>query len=978
MAPRQDEDSDSDEEEMARFEEKLDGYEAMGLDVTALRVLLETDPVKFKETHLELIGRQLRGEEEVEPSQDDLEEEEQVEISPEEKEEIDEEEADEDMELLMEGAGPEEALAAPPEIPDKDLLPDEGDTDEEELDLLEDTEEGEEEPAPEQEVEEEVEADIDVETEVTSDELEAPAEEERIEEEAEEESPGEEPQAEDETPEEEVEETPKEEEEEAPEEEEEEVPERDEGEVPERDEGEKVTPLEEEEEEIAVPEAEEAPPEETVEEPVEGPPEVEEAEEEVLAPEEETVVLLEGIPGKEETTPAEELTEEVEEEEPEPEARPVAKTDKVVRPRRVAAKKAPPKAVAAKRPPPKRVKPKVVTAKPPKRRGPRLGRGAIAAIVVMIVIVSSVGGYSVFWSNENPIALFTFEPETPEVGELVRFDAGGSYDPDEDGRLEYLWRFGDGSKAKGKVVNHAFLTSESFTVRLTIKDTRNGESMTGRVISIDPLTLSMGPPLLGDEYNYRVFGNASISNRAESLITFTTPALTYKIYEVEADIEGIKSFQVLDRRQAKDGFMRYHDVRVEKTVYDLDNIDGIIKTDRALDPRFTGWMLAEVQESVCLQWERGVVSKNSVSTSMNAANYADISSTDDGTFYAQLDGIQETFSMNEFLRSTTFTSDDTAAHDLVLGSSVYHWKVKGMEDVAGLQDPALHINVTMSPATLTANKLVSFFSDVWLSKGLSQPAKSHVFVKGRQDGNQFRLDLTETLTGHTDGDEEATGVCSADHAYTVKGEYHDDFRTLDLVPDRGGTGGGFDFSPQEAIDEAKAEDGDFNSYLSTHPDAFCHIGNYTDDGGDSTWVLAFGQKGSGETYEIVIQRTGALGLNFVDGTSSSDKPQPVSGRTDIREVVTLSRGIQLMRNETDIRNRCFKDASPNWELYTFNVSEGASTISLDPTTVLSGSEHAGYVFLLVSRTGEHQAALDASNGQVLFSWTHSETFDGAL
>ena len=115
MAPLHEGTSDFDEAERARFRKKLDGYEAMGLDVNALRSLLEEDLEAFKETYLADIKAQL-GADQVERPEEAPEEEEGP---PEEA--LDEEILAEELELQMEGAGPEEALAAI-EPPEEDTL----------------------------------------------------------------------------------------------------------------------------------------------------------------------------------------------------------------------------------------------------------------------------------------------------------------------------------------------------------------------------------------------------------------------------------------------------------------------------------------------------------------------------------------------------------------------------------------------------------------------------------------------------------------------------------------------------------------------------------------------------------------------------------------------------------------------------------------------------------------------------------------
>jgi PKD repeat protein len=966
MAPRQEADSDFDEAERARLSLKLDGYEAMGLDVDELRVLLDEDPERFKTTYLGVIRAQLEGgkEGEVEEAKGEAPEEIEVERPPEgtdddegtdredmvdeedhvteevpsedeePSEEVLEEEVDEEMELQLEGAGPEEALAGA-------AIP------EEEEDLTEEAAEEEEIPLEDGTTEEEV-----VEEEVTEEEV---PEEEVPEEEA----------PEEEVPEEEV-----------PQEdrveisiEEDHVPEEPTEEVPEEGE---VAPEEMEEAEIQVGEA---PEEEPVEEaPEEGPEEdealivVAEVIEEATPPEEETEVRLAGLTPEEradEVAPEDdEELEDAEEPEP-PRPRPVKKVvakkpvDKPSKPKEEPVKKAPPKKAPTKKAPPKKAaaKPAKKKAPPKKARRRAIPMSVIAILVAVMLVVSATGLYFTVLKNEEPIALFTFDPSSPQMGEIVSFDARNSHDPDEGTIEKYVWDFGDGTSAKGRVVTHSFIEARDFPVRLTIEDDGGARDTTTRTVTVEALEISMERPNLSDFFKYDVDGNVSLNN-GEGLFTFEGPTGGDEfIYEIEAIVEGDKTFDIITLRNAKDGFMKDHDdARMERTNYVLPDIKGTIVTSLAVNPSFTGKMDAIVEEDICQHWERGIrssVTMNADFSAMLAGQaWADLSTFDEGTFYSQLTGISDTFSLNEFLRENTFSSEDVETHPLPIGGNIYMWKVVGMERVSGRPVPSLHINVTMDRTSLNANNLDLFFIDVWLEPGLSQPAKYHVYVSGQDEGNRYKVDMTEVLTDHNKGNDEAWGQpCRADHSFTMKTEYPDDFHQLDHVPVQGGTAGGFQFNPEDAYQDALGIP-EFATYMTDHPEAFFHVGSYS-------------AKGPGS-----IQTDS-------DDRDKTDDTLPLASPTTIGEVVTLSRGVRLLRGEPDIEGRCFDGNEVDWSSYTFNITESVSTISLDPTTVLVGSQETGYVYLLVSRGGplEHKAALDATNGQVLFTWVHSQNWE---
>jgi len=95
--------------------------------------------------------------------------------------------------------------------------------------------------------------------------------------------------------------------------------------------------------------------------------------------------------------------------------------------------------------------------------------------------------------NPPPVARFTWQPEEPVVGQMVIFDATGSYDPA--GILEpkevvsWHWDFGDGTQGEGQVVEHVYMVPGTYTVTLTVTDD-DGASAT----SESSITVSVPSP----------------------------------------------------------------------------------------------------------------------------------------------------------------------------------------------------------------------------------------------------------------------------------------------------------------------------------------------------------------------------------------------------------------------------------------------------------------------------------------------------
>ncbi|NIN33949.1 MAG: PKD domain-containing protein, partial [Gammaproteobacteria bacterium] len=71
--------------------------------------------------------------------------------------------------------------------------------------------------------------------------------------------------------------------------------------------------------------------------------------------------------------------------------------------------------------------------------------------------------------NRPPVASFTESAESIAVGETIYFNASNSYDPDGS-IISYFWDFGDGSNTTGVTTEHAYSSSGSYTVILTVTD----------------------------------------------------------------------------------------------------------------------------------------------------------------------------------------------------------------------------------------------------------------------------------------------------------------------------------------------------------------------------------------------------------------------------------------------------------------------------------------------------------------------------
>jgi PKD repeat protein len=85
--------------------------------------------------------------------------------------------------------------------------------------------------------------------------------------------------------------------------------------------------------------------------------------------------------------------------------------------------------------------------------------------------------------NRLSIPSFTESAETVYTGEVIFFDASGSYDPDGS-IVSYQWNFGDGTNAAGITANHSYADDGIYAVRLTVTDDDGATASTTAVKTV--------------------------------------------------------------------------------------------------------------------------------------------------------------------------------------------------------------------------------------------------------------------------------------------------------------------------------------------------------------------------------------------------------------------------------------------------------------------------------------------------------------
>ena len=113
------------------------------------------------------------------------------------------------------------------------------------------------------------------------------------------------------------------------------------------------------------------------------------------------------------------------------------------------------------------------------------------------------------------MAIVSYSPSLPVVGQSVTFDGYASFDPD--GVIStYIWQFGDGNVAFGEVVTHAYAHSGTYTVKLTVMDGDNlvDDDVSAITVVSMPVAMFQHMPLspaAGEVANFFAYGSSDES-----------------------------------------------------------------------------------------------------------------------------------------------------------------------------------------------------------------------------------------------------------------------------------------------------------------------------------------------------------------------------------------------------------------------------------------------------------------------------------
>ena len=121
-------------------------------------------------------------------------------------------------------------------------------------------------------------------------------------------------------------------------------------------------------------------------------------------------------------------------------------------------------------------------------------KSKILLLVLFILLISVLVGCGVVPPlNQSPIASFIANPNSGEAPLEVSFDASSSYDPDGN-IVSYEWNFKDGNTGSGEMINHTFISTGNYNVKLAVFDDEGAtDSVTKSITVTYPITSNQSP-----------------------------------------------------------------------------------------------------------------------------------------------------------------------------------------------------------------------------------------------------------------------------------------------------------------------------------------------------------------------------------------------------------------------------------------------------------------------------------------------------
>lgn len=609
----------------------------------------------------------------------------------------------------------------------------------------------------------------------------------------------------------------------------------------------------------------------------------------------------------------------------------------------------------------------------------------IAIIIAIIVIFGSIGLYFIL-QNQDPVANLELNPSSAMAGELITMD--GSKSTDDSDVVRFDWDFGDGAKYTeesgnandgrfDKKTTHAFEDTGDYSIKLTVWDGDGRKGDTETRITVSELVVTVPAEKIEDAITYLVNGSVDVSND-QGLYTESTDFGDVKITQIEITYDGTMDSSIEGTLTQEDGFKENHQTLEKYNDQNLDlegTVSGTIKFTGAETPFDypinDGSLVVTDYAYIDLSTNKTIFSNTHSILSISAGTDLGVSSDDILRTYSNLRAEPAVLRVEDLSSDRTFRIGQKQTKRV--GEIAYSWEVEGATNIQGY--PALGININIDEDTKTDLGMQDFDMWLYITNGISFPIRTYVFTQLYQDGTTTEIVYNSEIqeNGFDPGDQDIPwGTCASG---TPEKHYLDrnpgfefvNWDTTDYLPDIGGNSTDFDFPPQMAIIDAQASSIDFQIYLSSNPGAYVIDGYYNETQTNPLWNLTFGEFGDDFGYYVVVDNTGTIldedTIEITDLRNSTD---------DFNLVLSYSAS-QLVFKKDDVASEEAFDSNGVRYYSPHDYNYGSKADIVYPTLSLTVSlaiERAEYGYYLSNEGNTFSAAVDAINGQMIYTWEH--------
>jgi hypothetical protein len=621
-------------------------------------------------------------------------------------------------------------------------------------------------------------------------------------------------------------------------------------------------------------------------------------------------------------------------------------------------------------------------------------RKLVAIIIAIAVVIGSIGVYTIFLQNKDPIAKLQLSSTTAFAGELIMMD--GSNSTDDKGIVEYTWNFGDdrmyseesGSAQDGNFdgkTTHSYEEGD-YTVELTVRDEDDRTGTTASQITVTELVVTIPYERIGDDYSYDVNGSVEVDDE-DGIWTGGSDLGTFTLTEINIDYIGYMISSIEGVTSQEDGFGEIHDTLERYNYEDLGlsgTISGTATTQTQTGPVDVPLDNIPIQDGELEVTERSYVDLNTNKTIFSdiISNFIlpagadfEVTSYDHIRSYSNLREKPAVLRVEDLSQDRTFKMDDSQTK--IVGDIAYTWEVEKVANIKGY--PSLGIKIDIDGDTKNRNSIEEFEMWLWITNDVPLPVKTYIYAKVFYEGTTATIVYNNEI--QQNGFVKGTifipyGGCSAS---SPDDHYH--FRNPDFefvnwdageyIPKIGSNGINFDFSPQEAINFAQTSSSGFLNYLGSNTEAYVIDGHYNETDTNPLWNLTFGEHGDETGYYVVVEYTGSSYLISDEGEISISGLR--NSTSDFDLILSFSAGKHVFERHENINSSAF-DAQGNVR-FNNRVSYGARANIIYPSISITLSltvERTGYGYYLnkEKEDSSFSAAVDAINGQLIYVWDH--------